>query len=190
MSATNRPSTGDIRLRGLTREDLPVLYEWYQRRSVIDTLVGGFRFRGRDEAVRYMERWLESSATATRLMITDGADQRLGVAILDGIDMAVRSAELSIFIAAAEPRGRGLGQATVRLLLDYAFLDIGLNRVHLHVLSTNEAAINTYLKCGFVVEGKLREAAFKQGGFVDVLAMAVLAGDYRRGQAAGASATT
>ncbi len=186
----NDPNPADIRLRGLTREDLPALFEWYQDRRVADRLVGGYRLRGRDEAISYMQKWLEPSSATFRLIIVDAADQRLGLTILSGIDLANRSAELSIFIGPQALRGKGLGKAAVRLLLDHAFLDIGLNRVELRVLDDNVPAMRVYEACGFVAEGRMRQAAFKQGRFADVILMSILAEDHRRLQPATASATT
>lgn len=168
----------DIRLRGLTRDDLPQLFEWYQDRGVADTLVGGYRLRGRDEALNHMQKWLETSASTARLLIVDKTGRPLGLTILSDVDMTTRRAELSIFIGSPAWRGRGVGKAAVRLLLDYAFQDLGLNRVELRVLEDNVAAIRAYEACGFLREGKLRQAAFKKGRFVDVMVMAVLAGDH------------
>lgn len=169
----------EITLRGLVRDDLPQLFEWYQDRGVADTLVGVYRLRGRDEALTYMQRWLETSAATVRLAIVDRAGRLLGLTILSDIEMATRRAELSIFVGATAMRGRGIGKAAVRLLLDHAFLDIGLNRVELRVLDDNVAAIRAYEACGFRREGVQRQAAFKKGRFVDVIMMAVLAGDAR-----------
>jgi RimJ/RimL family protein N-acetyltransferase len=51
---------------------------------------------------------------------------------------------------------------------------LNLHRVSLNVLAHNERAIVSYLHAGFVIEGTLREAAFIDGQWRDVVAMAAL----------------
>jgi len=46
------------------------------------------------------------------------------------------------------------------------------------VLADNEVARSLYRRLGFVEEGRLRGAAFKNGRFVDLVQMAMLADEY------------
>ena len=89
-----------------------------------------------------------------------------------------RSAELQIRLGEAAERGQGYGTEVVRLLLDFAFKDLNLHRVYLHVFSTNTAVIRVYEKVGFVREGLLRKAAHINGAYVDVLVMGILREEY------------
>ncbi|MFK0297083.1 GNAT family N-acetyltransferase [Streptomyces sp. NPDC090442] len=73
-----------------------------------------------------------------------------------------------------EATGRGLGPEAIRLLLGYAFDRVGLHRVELEVFAFNERARRGYEKCGFAVEGRLREALRWGGAWHDVLVMAAL----------------
>ncbi|MFE6689273.1 GNAT family N-acetyltransferase [Streptomyces sp. NPDC057743] len=70
--------------------------------------------------------------------------------------------------------GRGLGPEAIRLLLGHAFDRVGLHRVELEVFAFNERARRGYEKCGFAVEGRLREALRWDGAWHDVLLMAAL----------------
>ncbi len=45
--------------------------------------------------------------------------------------------------------GQGLGTETTRLVLDYAFEQLGLKRIEVAVLEINERAIACYQRCGF-----------------------------------------
>jgi [ribosomal protein S5]-alanine N-acetyltransferase len=75
-------------------------------------------------------------------------------------------------------RGRGLGKQVTRLILDWAFSDLGIHRVELEVLSTNQRAIRCYLACGFRPEGVRREAELYPDGWQDFIEMAVLDSEY------------
>ncbi len=66
-----------------------------------------------------------------------------------------------MFIGEKECRGRGLGADSMLALLNYAFRFRGLRMVDLWVLSENEAAIRTYQRMGFKVDGTLRERSWK-----------------------------
>jgi len=69
---------------------------------------------------------------------------------------------------------RGYGQDAIRTLLGFAFGEMNLNRVSLHVLTDHTRAINTYRECGFVEEGRLREAVYAEGQYHDLLVMSIL----------------
>ncbi|MFE3883293.1 GNAT family N-acetyltransferase [Streptomyces lydicus] len=69
---------------------------------------------------------------------------------------------------------RGIGTEAIRLLLDYAFDRVGLHRVQLEVWDYNPRARRAYEKCGFEVEGRMREALFWDGAWHDVFVMAAL----------------
>lgn len=77
-----------------------------------------------------------------------------------------------------ESRGRGIGKAVTRLVVDYGFRMLNLNRVELSCLATNERARRLYAGLGFVVEGTLRQAQFKDGHYIDVVQMSVLAAEW------------
>jgi diamine N-acetyltransferase len=85
-----------------------------------------------------------------------------------------RSGELQIRIGDAASRGRGLGTEAVRLLCDFGFADLNLHRIYLHVFASNSRAIGAYEKAGFVREGLLRQAAYIDGQWVDVVLMGLI----------------
>ena len=64
--------------------------------------------------------------------------------------------------------------------MDYAFNQLRLNRLEGSILVTNEPSKKLYEKCGWIVEGKKREAVFKNGRFIDELQVAILKSDYEK----------
>jgi putative acetyltransferase len=72
-------------------------------------------------------------------------------------------------------QGRGVGTALLTAAIDLADNWLGLRRLELHVYPDNAAGIRLYEKFGFVVEGTARDFAFREGRFVDALAMARIA---------------
>jgi putative acetyltransferase len=70
--------------------------------------------------------------------------------------------------------GRGVGRALLASLIEMADNWLNLSRVELTVYSDNARAIALYEHAGFEREGLLRRYAFRDGAFVDALAMAQL----------------
>ena len=67
---------------------------------------------------------------------------------------------------------RGVGSALMAAIIACADQSLGLRRLELQVFADNEAAIALYRKFGFVVEGRSRGAAMRDGVLADTLHMA------------------
>jgi RimJ/RimL family protein N-acetyltransferase len=101
-------------------------------------------------------------------------DACLGHVGLYQIDARVRTAEFAIMLGDKSIWGRGIGKAATRWMVEYGFRWLNLNRVHLSVLANNPRAQHVYASLGFVVEGTLREAQYKDGRYLDLVCMSVL----------------
>ena len=71
-------------------------------------------------------------------------------------------------------QGQGIGTALLEAVLDLADNWLMLRRVELEVYADNQRAVRLYEKFGFEAEGRKREAAVKNGAYVDLLVMARL----------------
>ncbi|MFJ4802520.1 GNAT family N-acetyltransferase [Streptomyces murinus] len=92
-------------------------------------------------------------------------------------DSAVRTAEYVVMLA-PEARGKGLGAATTRLVLDYGFHITNLRMIWLKVLAPNTAAVHAYEKAGFRTVGRLRQAGYWLGQVCDEVIMDALAVEF------------
>jgi [ribosomal protein S5]-alanine N-acetyltransferase len=94
------------------------------------------------------------------------------------VDADQHAADYAVGLFVASLRGRGLGREITRLVLGWAFGELGAHRVQLDVLAFNRRAINCYLACGFRIEGTQREAQLYPDGWHDMIMMAVLRSEY------------
>jgi len=94
-----------------------------------------------------------------------------------------RTAELTIYIGDSTYKGKGLGSDALRLLMDYAFKTINLNRVWCEVFSNN-AAVDVYRKIGFKDEGILRQHHYEDGKFLDCYVLGLLRDEWITSQEA------
>ena len=124
---------------------------------------------------RLFEEREKSSADDSFAIHRRDEDRPIGVIGLSNIGRADASANLSVILGEAEARDKGLGTEAIRLILSYAFENLGLNSVALSVFDFNEAAIHTYENLGFEREGRMREAIRRDDGFHDAILMRILA---------------
>jgi RimJ/RimL family protein N-acetyltransferase len=82
--------------------------------------------------------------------------------------------ELGINIGDPEHWNSGYGKDAVRLLLHYGFHYLGGRRIELTTHEQNKRAIGCYLACGFVEEGRARQAIWIEGHYIDLVEMAIL----------------
>jgi len=75
-------------------------------------------------------------------------------------------------------RGKGFGYEMYKTFIPKVFKELGLHKISLEVLSTNERAIYLYKKLGFVVEGVKREEVLKNKVWVDSIIMSILRSEY------------
>jgi putative acetyltransferase len=69
-------------------------------------------------------------------------------------------------------QGQGVGTALMQAATDMADNWLNILRLELDVFTDNEPAVRLYKKCGFVIEGTLRQYAYRAGQLVDVFEMA------------------
>nr|MBA2720156.1 GNAT family N-acetyltransferase [Chloroflexota bacterium] len=140
-----------------------------------------------DEIERFFEaRALGSGSLAMAIHVRDG-ERLIGTCALSQLDADNGSALFHITIGEQNAWGRGFGTEATRLMIDHAFGGLGLHRVGLAVFSFNDRAIRSYRSVGFVVEGRAREAIWREGQWWDEISMSILDSDWqaRGGRLAG-----
>jgi RimJ/RimL family protein N-acetyltransferase len=70
--------------------------------------------------------------------------------------------------------GKGYGTDAMKLCLQYAFMELGAQRVSLGLLEYNARALKSYEKAGFKLEGRMRQEMLREGKRTDTLWMGIL----------------
>ncbi|TAV41549.1 GNAT family N-acetyltransferase [Rhizobium leguminosarum] len=136
-------------------------------------------------AVKPMSRekatgWVQSIISNPYAWVIEVNGKFAGEIRLDRVDRTDRRASMAIGIYDANILGKGYGSEAIRLLLQYAFADLDLHRISVRVLAYNKRAIRAYEKCGFMIEGREREAAFVDGSWHDDLIMGIVDREFVR----------
>lgn len=165
-------------LRKPEPSDIPSLYI-FKNDQQISSMLGGFH-SGYSESD--IDAWIETHKLLKNevlWVIADSHDNScLGHVGLYNIDHRIRSAEFGLLIGRKDKWGIGLGSDITKEVLHYGFSQLNLNRISLTVLQTNNRACSLYQKLGFVPEGTLRSAQFKDGRYVDLLCFSLLRDEY------------
>lgn len=117
----------------------------------------------------------ESLALAIHLRSTD---RLIGTCAFSQLDGSNGSALFHITIGERDAWGLGYGTEATELMVAHAFDRLRLHRVALTVFAFNERAIRSYRKAGFVLEGRAREAIWRDGRHWDELQMSILDSDW------------
>jgi diamine N-acetyltransferase len=171
---------GSVYLRAAEREDIPLFVRWFNDWRTTRTL--GMRA---PLSIPLEEQWFEDMLASqgkdgylfVACLLED--DRPLGTIGLFALDLVNGNAGLGISVGDEADRGQGHGSDMLRALLRFAFASLRLERVWLDVYDINESARHVYERAGFVHEGTLRSHAFREGRYLDVVRMGILADEWR-----------
>jgi len=166
-----------IYLSPLLQEDLSILFAWINNREQIL-----FNSSYKPVSEIQHQEWFDSQSIKKDSFIFGirliEKNQLIGSCQLHSIHPIHKSAELQIRIGEPSYRRLGYGTQALKLLLYFAFYDLNLNRIFLQVFQDNIAALKVYSKIGFLKEGVLRQSAYIDGKYIDVIIMGLLRDDY------------
>jgi RimJ/RimL family protein N-acetyltransferase len=166
-----------VRLRAREMADAERAWRWVNDPEVTRTLLVRYPWSRAAEDAFYRasaERPLVYGDVGFSIDTRDGV--HIGGCGLHRMTPEDRSAELGIFIGEAAYRGKGYGTDAVRTLVRFAFGEMNLHRVELHVFDFNARAMASYRKAGFAEEGRMREDHYQDGRYCDVVVMAIVRG--------------
>ena len=168
-----------VTLREFREEDLSGMREWRTCPESTRCLGGNSLLpESWEETENTLRRYLSGDAGGVNWVIAEKESLRyLGQLSLLMIDQLNRKAELTVVLC-PEEMGKGYATEGIRLALDFAFKRLNLNRIWLRVAETNQRAVKCYLGCGFREEGRLRQALFLEGRYVDALIMGAVREDW------------
>ncbi len=169
-----------LTLRAITPDDLPRYVAWLNDVEVTRHLTIYLPMNLDDEEEWYQRQ--RKDPTTLNLAIETETGEHIGSVGLMKIDHRTQSAELGIVIGAKEHWGKGYGREAITVLLEYGFHTLNLNRITLRVDADHPAAIRCYQNCGFVMEGEMRQAVFRDGQFINQYRMSILREEYQTQQ--------
>ena len=172
----------NVRLRATERTDIPTFQRWINDPEVVEFLSNIFPYSLEAETAWFksvLKRPMAEHPLVIDLRLTHGKNGKsewlpIGNCAFMGITDIHRSAEVGIFLGEKEYWSQGYGTEAMRLMLNFGFEDLNLHRIWLRVLESNHRARKSYLKSGFIEEGRFRKAEFRYGFYNDIILMSIL----------------
>lgn len=155
-----------VDLRVTEREDVEFLQR-ARNDPQIRTAMTFTEPRTREQVEEFYENTISAdNGDANFLICASGNDDPIGEANLFRVEDD--RAEIAYWLV-PEARGEGYATEAVSLLLDYAFETRGLHRAYARVVAFNDDSRALVERLGFTEEGRLRDHAFLDGAYSDVL---------------------
>lgn len=102
----------------------------------------------------------------------------IGIMGLEKINFINRTATTGSFIGEEENRNQGYGHDAKMILLNYAFNRLNLHKVYASAIAFNQRSIKFNQRCGYKIEGTLKQHIFANGQYYDQVLLAVFAEDF------------
>jgi RimJ/RimL family protein N-acetyltransferase len=159
--------------------NLPAFRRWYADAEVARLARYQDAPMRLDEIDRFFQvRALGPDSLAMAIHIA-ATGRLIGSCAFSQLDGDNGSAMYHITIGEKDAWGQGYGTEATALMVDHAFGVLGLHRIALSVFEFNERAIRSYRRCGFRIEGRAREAIWRDGRWWDEISMSILATEWR-----------
>ena len=172
-----------IVLEYFTPGDFDLLIDWIKDEELLLNWAGTqFRFPLTAEKLE----WYIKDANdfdKSDLLIYKAVDTQSGQTVghisLSVINRRNRSARITrALVGNSAERGKGIGEAIMKAMLKIGFEDLHLHRMSLGVYVFNDPGIRCYKKCGFNVDGVLRDIQRHNDTYWSLMEMSMLENEY------------
>ena len=168
-----------VKLRPLNYSDCEQIRTWRNSRDVYYNMYNWDYITPEMQEVWYRNK-VQGNETNKFFLISTKTDIPIGLISLNDIDYKNRKSSFAYYIANPKDRMPTRSVDAERLILDYAFNDLNLNKICCEVFEYNKAVINFHKKFGFIKEGLFRQHAMHEGKLKDVVYLGLLNEEYYR----------
>lgn len=172
-------SKNNVSLCVPTKEDAQKWYEWVnniETQSYLGSMYG--KIITLESELDYYDFFRKKEDLRTFSIYLNQEKKVIGNISLMWIDFQNRKAEMWIAILDKNSRGKWYGTDAVKLIVEFGFRVLGLNKINLRVIWFNDRAKAVYEKVWFKEVWRLREESFRNGKFHDDIYMEIFARDF------------
>lgn len=167
-------------LRRIVPDDYEIMYENWARHEEVCRY---FPFNPATDIERYKEkvhRWVANYESGTYFhwgIEWKENGELIGTVNLGNVEESCFTSETS-YMLSPKYWGQDIMTEVLHAVLNYAFCEIGLNRIQADVLDGNIASEHVLTKCGMQLEGMARQKYYKNGEFMDAAQYSILKSDF------------
>lgn len=159
-------------LRPITESDTDNIVRWRNKEIVKKNFIFRELFT-KEMHICWLNKKVRSGEVIQYIMI-DEFDYPFGSIYFRDVDLKSRTAEFGIFIGEEDHIGKGYGQEAMSLFINYGIDTIGLMRINLRVIESNERASTLYEKMGFKIIKMEKQTSQPSGELLDIVHMSLI----------------
>ena len=161
-----------LHLRALEPSDLNATYlGWLNDPEVNRYLETRFLPQTLEALLAYWQAHRDDPTSPWFAICLAADDRHIGNIKLGPIQWLHRRADLSLFIGDRSCWGQGFASEAIALVRDWAFRELDLQKLSAGIYAGNAGSQRAFEKCGFALEGTLRQEVVSSGDRVDIWRM-------------------
>jgi RimJ/RimL family protein N-acetyltransferase len=168
----------NVKLGPIKKEYLPTYVKFFN-----DPEITQYLLMYRPMNLEQEEEWYKAAIKKENVIyfaiLIDDPEKMIGSCSIN-IDWRNRVGNVGITIGEKKYWGKGLGTEAMIKLCEYGFNTLNLQRIELETYEFNERAFKSYIKVGFIEEGRRRKAIFANGKYWDSITMSLLADEWNK----------
>lgn len=168
---------GRVYLRALEPEDYKTSIKW-RKDDEIWKMLGGTKYFVSEA---YEKKWVENTIVESKdlklAVCLFENDKYIGNVYMTDINMINRSCESHILIGERDYWGQGYAREALMLACKYMFEERNMHRIQANIIESNKSSLRMHEKCGYKIDGILRDAVYKAGRYQNMYVLSLLKED-------------
>lgn len=163
-----------IYLRALEPNDYKTSIQWRKDDAIWDMLGGTKYFVSEAYEKKWVEDTIFNSKDVKLAICLCKDDKYIGNVYMTDIDNLKRSCHSHIIIGDKDCWGKGYAREALLEAIDYMFKERNIHRIQANILESNVQSLRMHEKCGYKIEGLMRESVFKNGKYQNQYILSIL----------------
>lgn len=153
-------------------------YEWINDPEINQFLETRFYPRSKNDILNFVKKMDGNPNEILFAICAKKNDKHIGNIKLGPINWIHRKADISLLIGDKNYWGKGIATEAIRLVIDFAFKTLNLNKVCAGYYESNTGSAKAFTKIGFKEEGRYLNEYFLNSNFVDIVRVGLLQKDH------------
>ena len=161
--------TARLTLRKMSVSDSADMYD-YSRRSIVTKYLLWTEHESETQTYNFLSDvsdWYKRGAYFDWAVTLTDSGKMIGTCGFTSIDFENGRAEVG-YVLNPDFWGRGIATEAVSAVIEFAFKELGANRVEAHFIEGNNASLRVMEKCGMSFEGYLRQYMLIKGEYKNI----------------------
>ena len=167
-----------VYLRALELDDYKVSIAWRKDDDITNTTGGNKIFVSSEHEKQWVQNMIFNKDKIVLAICLKNNNKYIGNVSMFDIDLLNKSCSTAIMIGDKDEWNKGFATEAIMLMLKYAFEERGMERVSATIIKNNQPSIKVHEKCGYKVEGIMRNSIYKLGKYNDMVLISILKSEY------------